>query len=201
MAVDIPSGLTHINTRARRAISLAISGGWLRQIFNELRKVGADVGRVNSRLNCSHTKEGIPVWAGTYEHDAIVKKQGFKADDIRFGRSNRSKIYAETILDKAGKIHERDWTQGFLEKEQGEHGPAQALGPRAGCMHQLYIAIRKEEGANYRHVGTITVGFRKKPNRKKVDPIMKRWAHEDKGSKYVKYLKDTFNLGGPVFPK
>ena len=196
MTVDIPSGLTPISTRARRAIS----GDCLKQILNQLQKVGADVGRVNSRLNCSDTEEAIPVWAGTYEDGAILKKQGFKADDIRFGRSNRSKIYTETILDKAGKIHEKDLTEGFSEKEQGGYGPAQALGPRAGCMHQLYIAIRIKEDNRFKHVGTITVGFRKKPNRAKVDPILKRWA-QDEGSKYVSYLKETFNLGGPVFPK
>jgi hypothetical protein len=192
MAVDIPSGLKSIGKRR-------ISDDWLKQIFEDIQKVAADVGRVNSRLNCSGTQEASPVWAGTYEDNAIEKAQGFKADDIRFGRSNRSKIYTQTITDKQGDIIEKDWTEGFSEKEQDEYGPAQAYGPRAGCMHQLYIAIRIKEGPRYRHVGTITVGFRKKPDRGKVGPIMKHWAYEDEGSGYVKYLKDTFNLGGPVF--
>lgn len=195
MTVDIPSGLTPSNARA---ISKAISGGCLKQIFDQLRKVRADVGRVNSRLNSSDTKKAIPVWAGTYEDPAIVKKRGFKAHDERFGLSNKSLVYTETLTDKAGKIHKRDWTKGFFEKERKEYGPAHAFGPGAGCMHQLYIAIRIKEGSGYKHVGTITVGFRKKPNRKKVDPILRRWA--SKGD-YINYLQKNFNLGGPVFPK
>jgi hypothetical protein len=190
MAVNIPSGL-----KSDRARSIRDS---LRKIFVELKEV-ADVGRVNSRLNCSNTQEAIPVWAGTYEDNGIARKQGFKADEMRFGRSNRSKVYEETLTDRNWKIHDRDWTTGFIEKEKDEYGPAQAYGPRAGCLHQLYIAIRIKEGTRYRHVGTITVGFRNKPNRAKVDPIMKRWANEDGGSNYVKSLKKTFNLGGPVF--
>ncbi|MGH7811321.1 MAG: hypothetical protein ACREP5_13680 [Candidatus Binatia bacterium] len=189
-AIEIPSGLKSIRGNAIR--------NNLRKIFLKLKPV-ADVGRVNSRLNCSNTQEAIPVWAGTYEDKAVARAQGFKADDIRFGRSNRSKVYAETVTDRNWKIHDRDWTKGFSEKEKDEYGPANAYGPRAGCMHQLYIAIRIKEGTHYRHVGTITVGFRNKPNRGKVDRIMKRWANEGAGLDYVKYLKKTFNLGGPVF--
>lgn len=190
MAVDIPSGLKWARARSIKDC--------LRKFFVELSKV-SDVGRVNSRLNCSHTEQAIPVWAGTYENEDVVREQGFKADDRRFGRSNRSKVYEETITDRKWKIHERDWTKGFAEKEKDEYGPAQAYGPRAGCVHQLYIAIRVKEDSHYRHVGTLTVGFRKKPNRKKVDPIMRRWANEEDGSDYVVCLKETFNLGGPIF--
>jgi hypothetical protein len=42
----------------------------------------------------------------------------------------------------------------------------------------LYIAIRIKEDKHFKHVGTITVGFRKSPIGK-VDPAMKRWAKED----------------------
>ena len=74
------------------------------------------------------------------------------------------------LLIKQGRFR-KDWTEGFSEKEQDGYGPAQALGPRAGCMYQLYIAIKnKKEDKHHKHVGTITVGFRKKPDRKKVDP-------------------------------
>ena len=190
MPVDIPSGLKADRSKEINNI--------LRRIFHDLQPV-ADVGRVNSRLNCSNTEEAIPVWAGTYEDKSVVRAQGFKADDKRFGRSNRSKVYAETVTDREGLIHDRDWTQGFSEKEKGAYGPADAYGPRAGCMHQLYIAIRINEDGGHRHVGTITAGFRNKPNRKKVDPILKSWASEDAGSNYVKYLKKTFNLGGPAY--
>ena len=44
MALDIPSGLSP-HPQARQAISSAISGGWLKKIFNELRKAKADVGK------------------------------------------------------------------------------------------------------------------------------------------------------------
>lgn len=192
MAVDIPSGLKLSDGQTIRKS--------LREIFVALKKV-SDVGRVNSRLNCSQTEEAIPIWAGTYEDDAIARKQGFKAGDMRFGRSNRSRVYEETLTDPDWEIHERDWTTGFVEKEKDEYGPAQAYGPRAGCVHQLYIAIRIKEDDHYRHVGTITVGFKNKPNRKRVDPIMEHWADETKGSKYVKSLKKSFNLGGPVLKR
>jgi NAD(P)H-hydrate repair Nnr-like enzyme with NAD(P)H-hydrate epimerase domain len=42
MAIDIPSGLS-TDKRARQTIR----GDWLKEIFNDLRKVGADVWRVN----------------------------------------------------------------------------------------------------------------------------------------------------------
>lgn len=192
MAIDIPSGLKSSRVRPIKDS--------LKKIFVELKAV-SDVGRVNSRLNCSHTQEAIPVWAGTHEDADIAKYQGFRADDKRFGRSNRSKVYEETITDRDWKIHNRDWSKGFSEKQKNEYGPAQAYGPRAGCFHQLYIAIRIKEDTHYRHVGTITVGFKSKPDRKKVDPIMKRWASEEEGSAYVASLKKTFNLGGPVFKR
>jgi|SRR5215467_6470464 len=192
MAVDIPGGLTPSSAQSKADFKY-----YLKQIFDELKHV-ASVGRVNSRLNCSNTQQAIPVWVGSHEDDYIVKDRGFEADDVRFARVNRSKVYAETVTDPKGGIHVRDWTHGFLEKDQDVWGPGQAFGPRAGCMYQLYIAIRIKEGDHYRHVGTITTGFRDKPDNK-VEDILKRWANEEQGSAYVKFLKDNFNLGGPIF--
>ncbi len=110
-----------------------------------MRRSEPTYARVNSPLNCSNTKEAIPVCAGTYEDSTIAKKQVFKESDVRFWRSNRSKIYAVTINDNTEEIHEKDWTQGLLEKEEDGYGTTQAFAPRAGCMYLLYIAIRIKE--------------------------------------------------------
>jgi hypothetical protein len=188
MPVDIPSGLTLGHAQS--------IGDILQKIFVDLKNAGADVGRVNSRLNCSNTDEAIPVWVGTCEAPDIERDQGFRAAEVRFGRVNRSKVYEETITDGKWQIHDRDWRKGWPEKQKDGYGPGQALGPTAGCMDQLYIAIRVKEDGRYQHVGTITVSFKNKPDRKKVDDIIKHWA--DHGSDYASYLKGAFNLGGPV---
>ncbi len=195
--VDIPDGLVaHHHNDARK---------WLGQIFAELQKAlsvkpGSGAIRVTSRLNASETKKAVPVWIGTYEDKVVRTARRFDAGEVRFGQSNRSKVYEETVNDKAGNVHYRDWTTSLPEKTENGYGPGQAYGPREGFMYQLFIALRKEpKDGKHQHVGTITVGFKNKPDRKKVDPIMKHWANEDEGSDYVKYLRKTFNLGGPVF--
>jgi hypothetical protein len=200
--IDIPNDLTKtalIATGHAKAIEEI-----LQKVRAELQKYGAM--RVTSRLNCSETTRAVPVWVGTVEDSDMKAQRGFDAGLARFGRSNRSKVYQETVNDSNGEIHSRDWCQELSEKAANGFGPGQAYGPQAGCMHQLFIAIRvKQKDGKYRHVGTITVGFKEEPDKSSmgsITKIMKKWAREEgEGSPYIDYLrKKNFNLGGPVFP-
>lgn len=187
--VDIPDGLTD-----RHATDIAKI---LAEILNALEKEGAK--RVTSRLNCSDTEKPVPCWVGAVEDKAIKSLRRFDAGLLRFGRTNRSKIYEETIMDRQGRVHARDWSQKFSEKTENGYGPGQAYGPQANCMHQLFVALRvKQKDGKTRHFGTLTVGFEKKPNRKRVDAIMEKWAED---GDYIDYFtkRNDFNLGGPRY--
>lgn len=162
---------------------------YLEAALAELGSQGAQ--RVTSRLNYSNTNTPAPVWAGTVEAKSIRDLRRFDAGEVRFGQSNRSKVY-EDALNKGGIIR-RDWGNELPEKSQAGYGPGQALGPRAGCRYQLFIALRTNEG---RRFGTLTVGFKQEPtDMKEVERIMGDWATEKKP--YVPYLKKNFDLGGP----
>ena len=167
--------------------------GFLKQALDELQKVGAQ--RVTSRLNYSNTETAIPVWAGTVEDKNIELLRRFEPGKVRFGQSNRSKAYQEAVMAPKGHIIDRDWGQKLPEKSEDGFGPGQALGPKAGCRYQLFIALSIKEGDRFRHPGTITLGFEKEPDMNAVRPVMQKWATD--GSPYVEYLKKTFNLGGP----
>jgi len=115
----------------------------------------------------------------------------------RFGRTNNSQVYEDTIKNKDWKVLERDWSQGFSEKTKSRYGPGQAYGPEAGCMYQLFVALKaKDKDGVTRHFGTLTVSFKNKPkNKDNVERIMKEWA--ERGD-YIDYLTKTigFELGG-----
>jgi len=192
--VEIPDGLKDLNKYFDKVRE------YLGQISGELQsKLRSKEGtiRVTSRLNASGTHKAVPVWVGTYETGEVRTARRFDPGQVRFGQSNRSKVYEETVNDKKGNIHYRDWRTSLPEKTENGYGPGQAYGPREGFMYQFFVAIRKDLGeGKCQHVGTITVGFRNKPDRKRVEEVMKRWARD---SNYVTYLEKTFNLGGPVF--
>ena len=190
--IDIPDGLgnSHFSDIQK----------YLNQILGELQgdlKSKDGTIRVTSRLNASETKKAVPVWVGTVEGGLVRTARRFDPGEMRFGQSNRSKVYEETVNDSNWGIHYRDWTTNLPEKTESGYGPGQAYGPREGFMYQLFVAIRvKLEDGKSRHVGTITVGFRGRPDRTKVERIMRDWAE---GRDYVDYLRKNFNLGGPVF--
>jgi hypothetical protein len=169
--------------------------GFLRRALGELQKVDANAKRVTSRLNYSNTEIVVPVWAGTVEHKSVRDLRRFDAGEVRFGQSNRSKVYEAAVMAPQGRIVERDWGQDLAEKSEDGYGPGQALGPRAGCRYQLFIALSTKEGDRFRHIGTLTIGFEQRPNLKAVRPVMEKWATD--GSPYVEYVKKTFEPGGP----
>ena len=170
--------------------------GFLKDFLRDLQTAGTDARRVTSRLNYSNTEQIVPCWVATTEVAAVLTLQRFDAGKVRFGQSNRSAVYEEAVADPQGRIIDRDWGQKLPEKSKGGYGPGDALGPKAGCMHQLFIAIRIKHDGKFRHIGTVTSGYEKQPDRKLTDPVMERWARD--GSPYVEYLKKTFNLGGPI---
>ena len=70
-------------------------------------------------------------------------------------------------------------------------------------MFQKFIAIKVPEGVKNRSAGTLTVGFPQKPKDKDMtesETVMKFYA-QNPDYRLVKYLINTFMLGGPTFPK
>jgi hypothetical protein len=164
---------------------------------------------VVSRLNASNQAVASPVFVGVVEDDAITdlrRQQGHASPHgdvgkLRFKDSNASQVYGDTVKDPAGAIVSRHWNGDKPPTIPG--GNPKGMGKKAYCVHQRFIAIRIADGAQHRHVGTITVGFTEPPPNPQqmthVERIMKKWAQSAQ-SDYVKYLRDTFNLNGPTHP-
>jgi hypothetical protein len=183
--VPVPAGLTDSHFKEIQ--------GYLAKLLGELQKEGAK--RVTSRINYSDTDNPAPVWAGNVEdNDIKILRRDFDPGKVRFGQSNRSAVYEEAVMDPNGSIIERDWGQSLPEKSKGGY-TGHALGPKAGCRYQVFIAVRIKHEGGFRHIATITAGFEKPSNMNAIRPIMQKWATD--GSPYVEYLKNTFILGGP----
>jgi hypothetical protein len=189
--VNIPNGLD-VKVHAKEIADI------LAKILDALKSEGAK--RVTSRLNCSDTEEPMPCWVATVEDHDIKDLRKFDAGLVRFGRINRSIAYAETVTDKNWDVHERDWCERLREKIESGYGPTQVYGPEAGCMYQLYVALRAKDNEGVtRNFGTVTASFLKRPtNRAAVDRIMKQWAES---GEYIDYLtkKIGFDIGGPRY--
>jgi hypothetical protein len=171
---------------------------FLEQILKQLKSTGAR--RVVTRLNNSDSALPAPHFIGIVEDNDLRKLRiGRNEPDaglFRFGDDNPSKVYSETVSNPEGEIITRYW-KGTDYAEKG--GNAKALGHEIGCDYQRFVAIRVPVGGDkYQQVGTITVGFMKNPASPRVQKIMKKWAQDPK-SKYVKFLKANFTLGGPTF--
>ncbi|MGH7845575.1 MAG: hypothetical protein ACREQW_10455 [Candidatus Binatia bacterium] len=190
MARSIPGGIEVKNFVQIRK--------FLEQILKELKSAGAK--RVVTRLNNSNSAQPAPHFVGIVEDGDLRKlRLGRNEPDaglFRFGDDNPSKVYNETVSNPEGEIGRRNW-KGRDYAEKG--GNAKALGHEIGCDYQRFIAIRVPvAGGQHQHVGTITVGFMKDPSSPRVQTVMKKWAQNPK-SKFVKFLKDNFALGGPTF--
>src|SRR5262245_34853794 len=116
MAVDIPDGLKDSQTvgSSGNAVFTEIQKH-LANLLGELQKEGAQ--RVTSRLNYSNTEKAVPAWGGTVEHkDVKSLRRDFDPGKERFGRSNRSMVYEQALMDSKGDIKERDWCRDLHEK-------------------------------------------------------------------------------------
>lgn len=186
--VPIPDGLTVAHFQEIQK--------FLSQALVEFQGVDPNVQRVNSRLNYSKTDEPIPVWVGTVEAKPIQDlRPGYELGKVRFGQSNRSFVYWETVT--KGGIVTRNWCQDIAEKYKPGYGPGNnLLGPQVGCMIQIYTALTTTEGIR---CGTINIAFNIASqinlNRTLLHPLLLNWATEK--MPYVRYLKDQFELGGP----
>lgn len=162
-----------------------------------LKDTGAAV--VNMRLNETGRQDPAPVFVGWVEDETLRKRRRDRREPdpgfTRFGDTVAAKEYTETISAK-GVIQDRDWRERLHEKSPEQ----KALVPRAGVMDQKLIGIIAQEGNVRRCVGTLNLGFRKRPDAQavqKAEKVMRHWA-QDQNSKLVTFLKTNFQLGGPT---
>jgi len=194
--VRIPGGITLDHFSNIRNIQVEI----LTDL--EIRRTGAK--RLVNRLNNSERNDPSPVFVGIIEDKDVsnTREQRNEPDPglYRFGDDNYSVIYKETVSDPLGNILERDWnpTKDYYEKSGTA---AKALTFESGLMYQRFIAIRIREAEKIRSVGTLTVAFDKNPVGQTMEVVrdrMKFYA-QSLDSPLVKYLQNTFRLGGPTF--
>ncbi len=158
------------------------------------------------RLNESDKPFPFPVFAGWVEADDVREtRQDWNQPDPglqRFGDDVYSEIYGEAFRNANNKkrnehFRYRDWKKGeILEKRAGE----KATDPKAGNSFQTCLAIV----AQGRAVGTLVVGFRRKPSNKsltKTQRTLRQWAREpdttDARDALINFLIRRFDLGGP----
>lgn len=194
MAVTIPNGLSDDRFAGFESL--------LEKFLKALASTGAK--RVTSRLNNSNTNTASPVWVGTWESTEVIdnrvkQKQPTYLGAARYKQHNSSKLYREAVNDRSGKVQWKD------RKAPEYKPPSEGMdyGLRAGCRWQAFVAIRIAKGStSHQHVGTLTVGFKKKSSestKRRVEKIMKEWAQDERRSPYIKYLKrENFKLSGPI---
>jgi hypothetical protein len=174
------------------------------------------------RLNESEKPWPLPIFVGWHEAPgAGDKRVEFNHPHPalwRFGDDVLSEVYAEALnfADEEGEkaFQYRDWTSEMGEKRAGER----ATDPKAGNLYQTCLAIvidnekprcaKPNESATFRRaVGTLVLGFRKKPDGELLrgaHQIMREWAldgitkaHARRG-KFLEWIKEEFDLGGPL---
>lgn len=187
--------ITRILRRILQDIDQAVGG---RRARNRPREL-------HIRLNESDKPFPMPIFAGWVEaDDARQTRQDWNHPDPglhRFGDDVYSEIYGEAFRYAGDSIRKnhfryRDWKKGeILEKRAGE----KATDPKAGNTFQTCLAIV----AQGRAVGTLVVGFRRKPSDKsltKAQTILREWARGPATRAWRNSLVDflkRFKLGGP----
>ena len=176
----------------------------LQDILKELKDANTGAKRVVTRLNDSTKNTPSPYFLGIVEDADLVAQRKSKNEPdpglLRFADDNPSDVYNETVNEPLGRIINRNWQQSIAEKQKYPHH--RALGPNIGCQHQRFIALRVDAGqGKKKNAGTITVSFWQDPtpHAADVERIMKKWAQDESQSRFLKYLTQTFQLGGPIF--
>jgi hypothetical protein len=213
MAKRIPEGITpdDFNT--------------IRKLLGDFRdKIGAS--QVSMRLNESDEEDhGFSYFVGFVQDDATRKKGedlGFPDPGLfRFGDDVPSKEYRETVKrtlefsarKTASPFVERDWSTinvsaGKYPNEYKKKGlGSKNIDVHTGVHYRKYIGILvdgiKNNGSSAsRCVGMLGVGFPSKAAAQAVrdlDDQIKNWAQTPgTGSSLIKYLRDAFELGGPI---
>jgi hypothetical protein len=155
------------------------------------------------RLNESGKPFPLPIFAGWVESTDVRRaREAWNHPDPglhRFGDDIYSEIYGEA-LNYAGVAEERfryrNWAASeLLEKRAGE----KATDPKAGNLFQTCLAIV----AKGRAVGTLVVGFKKKPPEPLLAiarRILGEWARgtgRNRRKALLNFL-NRFDLGGPL---
>ena len=153
MAEKIPAGITPAHVTAISELLKQVRGA-----------TGAD--QAGMRLNESGAGEtAIYVVIGWVEGPDLEsdRRNKNKPDPglYRFGDRGTSEVYSAALTaGKLGHIEGRDWNTQLILKRHEAKSQAQ----KAGIMYQKFIGITIEEGNKHRCVGTVTVGFKQKPN-------------------------------------
>jgi hypothetical protein len=159
---------------------------------------------IHVRLNESGKPFPLPIFVGWVESDDVrARREEWNHPDPglhRFGDDIYSEIYGEAFRyanDSTSRNHfrYRDWEAGEIyEKRAGE----KATDPKAGNRFQTCLAIV----AQGRAVGTLVVGFQKKPPLSLLgltQSILRDWARgsaRNERNALLIFLND-FDLGGP----
>ncbi len=184
----------------------------LHDIDNELKNAQHKPKELHIRLNESDKPFAFPVFAGWVEADDVRKKrQDWNHPDPglhRFGDDVYSEIYGEAFRYAGGEnaknhFRSRNWEKGeLLEKRAGE----KATDPKAGNRFQTCLAMVARVDGQLRAVGTLVVGFRRKPPHallRKAQDILRKWARESntrQRSSLRNFLR-KYELGGPRLEK
>jgi hypothetical protein len=193
MAVPIPGGIEPKHLADIREI--------MENILCDLEKFQAK--QVNLRLNRSEKEEYLPYfidWVGVKGLVSVRSSAELDPGLFRFGDNVPSVVYNATVDAAPKTLVDRDWTQGIGEKQ----ADSKVLAQKAKLTYQKFIGIIAKDGKNKtRCVGTLTAGFKNKPNDSeaaKIDEEMKKIASWPSfpESKLVTWIQDNLVLGGPV---
>jgi hypothetical protein len=194
MAVPIPGGIEPKHLADIREI--------MESILANLEKFKAK--QVNLRLNKSAVEEYLPYfidWVGGQELKRDRNEKELDPGLFRFGDNVPSVVYNDTLNAAPKTLIDRDWgTQGIGEKQ----ADSKVLAQKAKLTYQKFIGIiAKDEKNKTRCVGTLTAGFKDKPNDSeavKIDEEMKKIASWPSfpESNLVTWIQDNLVLGGPV---
>lgn len=198
----IPGGITPDDFSRVRNLLLMI----LDELRVELEKVRAKpqemTREVHLRLNETGKSFPLPIFVGWVEDShSRQKRMAINRPDpglYRFGDDVLSEIYGEAFrfaFDKRKYFRDRNWEEKLWEKRPAE----KAVDPKAGNMYQTCLGIVVEEGNERRCVGTLVIGFLRKPRDsviKAAQKVIGKWAR-DPNSALVRFLKG-FELGGPT---
>lgn len=212
----IPGGITPTHFARITDLLRLILSDMEREIETELRKPRKTHRRYNGdvrpkelhiRLNESDKPFPLPLFVGWVEADDVRRaREAWNHPDPglhRFADDVYSEIYGEAFRyannpNRAQHFRYRDWDNEklpeILEKRAGE----KATDPKAGNRFQTCLAII----AQGRAVGTLVVGFRKKPPDSLLriaQNVLREWAigsANDERNALLNFL-NGFDLGGP----
>lgn len=159
------------------------------------------------RLNESDKPFPLGIFVGWVESDDVRRtREAWNHPDPglhRFGDDVLSEIYAEAFRyadnpTQSEHFRYRDWDNEKLPEIYEKRAGEKATDPRAGNRFQTCLAIV----AQGRAVGTLVVGFRKKPPNPLLgiaQKVLREWARgsdRDERKALHTFLND-FDLGGP----